>query len=109
MTLDSVLKRWSTSCVVLVALVAPLVTGHPVAWSAAPSGVATIAGSVLFSVLAGFALALALRNAVGPIMLLLVWPTVALLIGSMSDAALRASVTWTSIRCSASPTAPPTA
>ena len=43
-------------------------------------------GSVVFSALAGYALALAFRNAVAPILLLLVWPTVALLIGSTSPA-----------------------
>ncbi len=69
-----------------VALVAPLISGRPVAWSADPAGVGTVVGSVVFSALAGYALALAFRNAVAPILLLLVWPTVALLIGSTSPA-----------------------
>ena len=67
-----------------VAAVAPLVSGRPIAWTADPAGVGIVVGSVVFSAMAGYALALAFRNAVAPILLLLVWPTVALLIGALS-------------------------
>lgn len=68
----------------LVALVAPLATGRPISWTADPAGVGTIVGSVLFSAAAGYGLALAFRNAVAPILLLLIWPTVALLVATTS-------------------------
>lgn len=71
----------------LVAVASPPVTGQvmPLTLDLARLGILTC--SVAFTALAGFALALALRNAPAPLMVLLVWPTVALLIGALSDGA----------------------
>lgn len=74
----------------LVMVVAPLVTGVPLAWAFDAPSLAVVLGNSLFLALAGFALALTLRNAPAPIAFLLVWPTVAMLVGSISEGAARA-------------------
>lgn len=74
----------------LVMVVAPLITGVTLAWTFDVASLAVVAGNGAFLVLAGFAWALALRNAAAPIAFLLVWPTVAMLVGSISDTAARA-------------------
>ena len=71
----------------LVTLVAPAITGQALPWTFAADRLALILASTVFSGLAGFALALALRNAPAPIVFLLVWPTVAMLVGTLSDTA----------------------
>lgn len=73
----------------LVMVVAPLITGVTRAWTFDVASL-VVAGNGAFLVLAGFAWALALRNAAAPIAFLLVWPTVAMLVGSISDTAARA-------------------
>lgn len=80
----------------LVAVVAPLLTGRPVPLTMDAPHLGVAAGSLLFMALAGFAWALLLRNAPAPIVVLLIWPTIALLIGSASDA-VRAALAWISL------------
>lgn len=72
---------------VLVAAVAPLVTSNPIVWTLSPTDVGVLAGSSVFTALAGFALGLATRNAPASIVVLLVWPTVAVLAASASPVA----------------------
>ena len=71
----------------LVMLVAPAITGHPLGWTADAARFGVLFGNNVFVALAGFALALAFRNAPAPLVVLLVWPTVALLVASLSEAA----------------------
>lgn len=71
----------------LVMLVAPAITGHPLGWTADAARFGVLFGNNVFVALAGFALALAFCNAPAPLVVLLVWPTVALLVASLSEAA----------------------
>ena len=71
----------------LVMLVAPAITGDPLVWTADGARFGVLFGNNVFVALAGFALALAFRNAPAPLVVLLVWPTVALLVASLSEAA----------------------
>ncbi|GAA1397457.1 hypothetical protein [Luteococcus peritonei] len=71
------------------ALVAPLVTGTPISWQIDPARLALAAGSVVFISLAATAWGLLTRNAPAPIMVLLLWPTLALLVASASPVAER--------------------
>lgn len=73
----------------LVALVAPAFTGHVLPWSFDAGRLGLVLASNVFTALAGASLALAARNTPLPLVVLLVWPTLALLIGSVADAARR--------------------
>ena len=75
---------------VLAALVAPLVSGSPVPLAVDGVRLGATAGALLFSALAGLAWGLLTRSAPIPLVLLLAWPTAALLIGSLSDTAATA-------------------
>lgn len=74
----------------LVALIAPAITGHGLPWSVDAARFGVLLGNNVFAALAGFALTLAVRNAPAPLVVLLAWPTVAMLVGTISDAAATA-------------------
>ncbi|GAB2478255.1 hypothetical protein GCM10027030_10660 [Luteococcus sediminum] len=67
------------------ALVAPLLTGAPVLWRWDAGQLALAAGSLVFTSLAALAWALVSRSAPAPIMVLLLWPTIALLLSAVSS------------------------
>lgn len=77
-------------------LVAPLLTGHALPWSLDAQRFALAAGSLLFVALTGLAWALLTRNAPAPIVVLLLWPALALLVTSFSEAAGRV-LQWVNI------------
>ena len=68
----------------LAGLVAPLLTGNATVWTISLSDLAVLVASTTFTALAGFAWALWLRNAPAPIVVLLVWPTLSMLLSSIS-------------------------
>ncbi len=80
----------------LVAVASPPVTGQSFPLTLDLTRLGILTGSVLFTALAGFALALALRNAPAPLVVLLAWPTVALLIGALSEGAATV-IAWVSL------------
>lgn len=64
---------------------APLATTHHVPWTADWAQLASIAFGNVFMAWTGVALALAFRNAPGPLVVILLWPTLALLASRVSD------------------------
>lgn len=72
---------------VLVGLVGPSLTGHAVVWDgeAIAAAVPWLTATFAFVALAAFGLALLVRNAVAPIVVLLVWPTLTALVASSSE------------------------
>lgn len=75
------------------ALVAQAFGSPAVSLAVSAGDIAVLVGSTVFTAATGFAWALATRNAPAPIVVLLVWPTVSLLLGSLSDA-LATALSW---------------
>lgn len=73
---------------VLVAAVGNLALGSAgMAWSLDATRLAVTAGGLVFTALTGLAWGLATRNAPATIVVLLLWPTVAVILAGLSDAA----------------------
>lgn len=71
----------------LMVVIAPALTGQPLGWGFDAARFAAAVGSTLVLGLAALAWALLTRSTPAPIVLLLVWPTLAMLVGSISPAA----------------------
>lgn len=78
------------------AVVAPLLTGTPVVWHWDAGQLALAAGSLVFTSLSALSWALVSRSAPAPIMVLLLWPTIALLLSSVSSQ-VAAALGWVSL------------
>lgn len=87
LTLAIVATLLAFAAAALTMLVAPALTGVPLSWGNSLLRLGVLLGNAVHLALAGFVLALALRNAPAPIAFLLVWPTVAMLISRISAGA----------------------
>lgn len=86
-------------CLVLAvgaAVVGPLLGGDQIPMTFDARQLAVVAGSLVFVGLAALAWALATRNAPAPIMVLLLWPTISMMISSLSAQADRI-ISWVDV------------
>ena len=87
---------WSLIVAVVGYLVVPVLTGTTLSPDLEPGRIAVVFGGLVFTALAGLALGLLTRNAVAPIVVMLVWPTFSMLIARSSEVAQKI-IAWIDI------------
>lgn len=87
---------WALIVAGVAYLLAPALAGVTLPPDLEPGRIAVVFGGLVFTALAGLALGLLTRNAVAPIVVMLVWPTVSMLVARSSEVAQKI-IAWIDI------------